>query len=69
MTGVPVPTASTNTITFATSHGATVVGVGNGDPSCLEPDRGHVRTAFNGLVRAVVQAQLPRDDQGTRMQL
>jgi beta-galactosidase len=32
------------------------VGVGNGDPSCHEPDNGDKRSAFNGLAMAIVQA-------------
>ena len=59
--GVLVPTASNSLLFFAVSSGgnsARVVGVGNGDPSCQEPDRGSTRTSFNGLARAVVQAAL-----------
>jgi len=53
--GRVVPTAS-NLVTFTTTGPGAVVGVGNGDPSCHEPDRGHIRSAFNGLVRAIVQS-------------
>jgi len=53
--GRVVPTAS-NFITFTTSGPGAVVGVGNGDPSCHEPDRASSRSAFMGLVRAVVQS-------------
>jgi len=54
-TGMPVPTA-TNVITFsAQGGGAEVIGVGNGDPSCHEPDRAQNRSAFAGKAVAVVQ--------------
>jgi beta-galactosidase len=32
-----------------------MVGVGNGDPSCHESDKGNKRSAFNGLCMALVQ--------------
>lgn len=50
-----VPTAS-NRVTFALDGDATLLGVGNGDPRCLEPDHASVRSAFNGLCMAIVQA-------------
>jgi len=53
--GRVVPTAG-NFVTFSATGPGSVVGVGNGDPSCHEPDRASSRSAFNGLVRAVVQA-------------
>jgi len=53
--GRVVPNAG-NYITFTTSGPGAVVGVGNGDPSCHEPDRASSRSAFMGLVRAVVQS-------------
>jgi beta-galactosidase len=31
--------------------------VGNGDPSCHEPDRATQRSAFNGLCMAIVQGK------------
>jgi len=34
-----------------------VIGVGNGDPSCHEPDRASQRSAFNGLCMAIVQGK------------
>ncbi|HZT72659.1 MAG TPA: beta-galactosidase GalA [Terriglobales bacterium] len=33
-----------------------IIGVGNGDPSSHEADKGNVRRAFNGLCMAIVQA-------------
>lgn len=50
-----VPTAS-NRVTFALDGDAKLLGVGNGDPRCLEPDHASARSAFNGLCMAIVQA-------------
>ncbi|HEX7760962.1 MAG TPA: beta-galactosidase GalA [Caulobacteraceae bacterium] len=36
--------------------GAAIIGVGNGDPTSLEPDRADRRRAFNGLAMAVLQS-------------
>jgi beta-galactosidase len=52
--GRVVPTAG-NKITFALSGPAKLIGVGNGDPSCHEPDQASSRSAFNGLAQALVQ--------------
>jgi len=52
--GRPVPTADAN-VTFAV-HGATLLGVGNGDPSSHEPDRSDQRRLFSGRCAAIVQA-------------
>ena len=52
--GRPVPTAS-NLIHFAVTD-ATVLGVGNGDPSCHEPDHASQRSAFNGRAMLIVQS-------------
>jgi len=52
--GNVVPDAG-NKVTFTARGPGAVVGVGNGDPSCHEPDRANSRSAFNGLVRAIVQ--------------
>ena len=50
-----VPTAS-NTVTFAVS-GGTIIGVGNGDPSCHEADKNsNQRSAFYGLAQVIVQS-------------
>jgi beta-galactosidase len=54
--GRPVPTAD-NKISFAVSGPGTVIGVGNGDPSCHEPDHAVERSAFNGLCMAIVQTR------------
>jgi beta-galactosidase len=51
-----VPTAS-DKVTFAIGGPGAVIGVGNGDPSCHEPDRASERSAFNGLCMAIVQSK------------
>ena len=52
--GRTVPTAD-NKITFTLTGPAKLIGVGNGDPSCHEPDQADRRSAFNGLAQALVQ--------------
>ena len=52
--GRVVPVAG-NKITFALTGPAKLIGVGNGDPSCHEPDKADSRSAFNGLAQAIVQ--------------
>jgi len=53
--GRVVPTA-TNGITFTVEGQGTLLGVGNGDPSCVESDKGNFRSAFGGLARVIVQS-------------
>ena len=60
--GRTVPTAG-NFVTFAVSGPGAVIGVGNGDPSCHEPDHASQRSAFNGLCMAIVQSR--RGEPGT----
>ena len=55
-TGALVRTASTPDVTFAVEGPGKLIGVGNGNPSSHEPDKATRRAAFNGLVRAIVQA-------------
>jgi len=50
-----VPVAD-DEVTFQVSGPGKVIGVGNGDPSSHEADKGTVRRAFNGLCMAIVQA-------------
>jgi len=50
-----VPDAD-NEIAFEASGSGRLIGVGNGDPSSHESDKGRVRRAFNGLCQAIVQA-------------
>jgi beta-galactosidase len=52
--GRVVPTVG-NKITFTLTGPAKLIGVGNGDPSCHEPDHANSRSAFNGLAQAIVQ--------------
>ncbi|HEU5359432.1 MAG TPA: DUF4982 domain-containing protein, partial [Gemmatimonadales bacterium] len=53
--GRVVPTADAS-VTFDVSGTGRLIGVGNGDPSSHESDRGPTRRAFNGLCCAIVQA-------------
>jgi len=52
--GRVVPVAD-NKITFTLTGPAKLIGVGNGDPTCHELDKGDSRSAFNGLAQAIVQ--------------
>ena len=54
--GRVVPTAD-NKVSFTLTGPAWVSGVGNGDPSCHEPDRANTRSAFNGYVLGLIQAK------------
>lgn len=54
--GRVVPTAL-DAVTFTVSGAGRLLGVGNGDPSSHESDRGPVRRAFNGHCMAIVQAR------------
>lgn len=53
--GLVVPTAD-DLIRFSLQGNARIIGVGNGDPSCHEPDKAEQRSAFNGLCQVIVQA-------------
>lgn len=53
--GRPVPTAM-NKLAFKVSGAGTLIGVGNGDPNCLESDKAPARSLFNGLAQIIVQA-------------
>jgi beta-galactosidase len=52
--GRVVPTAG-NLVRFSVTGSGKVLGVGNGDPSCHEPDKAGQRSAFNGLCEVLVQ--------------
>jgi beta-galactosidase len=52
--GQVVPTAN-NPVVFTISGPAVIDGVGNGDPSCHEPDKASKRSAFNGYCMAIVR--------------
>jgi beta-galactosidase len=45
-----------NQVTFRVSGQGNAIGVGNGDPTSHEPDRGSSRKAFSGLCMALVQS-------------
>ena len=53
--GLVVPVAD-NVVTFRVTGSGKLIGVGNGDPSSHESDKGDTRRAFNGLCCAIVQA-------------
>lgn len=50
-----VPEAA-NKINFTVTGAGSVAGVGNGDPSCHEPDKASQRSAFHGLCMVLVRA-------------
>lgn len=52
--GTLVPMADTP-LTFAVTGAARLIGLGNGNPTSTEPDKGTTRRAFNGLAQALVQ--------------
>ena len=53
--GRVVPSSSAN-VTFRVMSGpGRIIGVGNGDPSCHEPNQVTWRSAYHGLARAIVQ--------------
>ena len=54
--GRTVPTAD-NEVTFEIEGPGEIIGVGNGNPGSLEPDKASKRKAFNGLCMALVQSK------------
>ncbi|MET3667245.1 beta-galactosidase GalA [Caulobacter sp. 1776] len=52
--GRTVPTASAF-VTFEIDNGR-IIGLGNGDPNCHEPEKGAARSLFNGLAQVIVQS-------------
>jgi beta-galactosidase len=52
--GRVVPVAN-DKITFTVQGVGKLIGVGNGDPSSHDPDKGNSRSLFNGLAQAIVQ--------------
>jgi beta-galactosidase len=53
--GKTVPKA--NNLVMFEAAGGDIIGVGNGDPSCHEPDKASQRSAFNGLCQVIVQSR------------
>ena len=56
--GLVVP-VDDDLVTFRVTGSGKLIGVGNGDPSCHQSDKGETRSAFNGLCCAIVQAARP----------
>jgi beta-galactosidase len=50
-----------NLVTFTVKGAGKLIGVGNGDPSDQEPDKGSSRKAFGGLCMAIVQSTKSAD--------
>lgn len=63
--GLPVPDAS-NLIRFQIDGDARIIGVGNGDPSCHEPDKCNdgewQRSLFNGRCQVIILAGNKKED-------
>jgi beta-galactosidase len=53
--GRPVPTANLP-VRFAIRGPGAIIGLGNGDPNCHEPEKGDRRSLFNGLAQILVQS-------------
>jgi beta-galactosidase len=53
--GRTVPQAG-HAVRFAV-EGGDIIGLGNGDPNCLEPEKGDRRSLFNGLAQVIVQTR------------
>ena len=51
-----VPTAN-QMVEFEIAGPGTVIGLGNGDPNCHEPEKGNRHSLFNGLAQIIVQTQ------------
>ena len=45
-------------------EGATIIGLGNGDPNSHEPEKGDARSLFNGLAQVIVQADAAAPGKG-----
>ena len=53
--GRPVPVAQ-NKVSLIIEGSGKIIGVGNGDPNCHEPEQGNQRSLFNGLAQVIVQS-------------
>lgn len=53
--GRHVPTAC-HPIEFTISGPAKIIGLGNGNPNCHEPEKGNKRSLFNGLAQVIIQS-------------
>jgi alkaline phosphatase/alkaline phosphatase D len=54
--GREVPTAM-NAVKFTIAGPADIIGLGNGDPRCHEPQKGDRRSLFNGLAQIIIQSR------------
>ena len=54
--GRVVPTANVP-VQFAVEGPGAIIGLGNGDPNCHEPEQGDRRSTFNGYAQVIVQSQ------------
>jgi beta-galactosidase len=52
----PVPTANLP-VEFEISGPGAIIGLGNGDPTSHEPEKGNKRSLFNGLAQVIVQSR------------
>ena len=55
--GRPIPTAS-NKLAFKVTGNGILIGVGNGNPNCLESDKDPKRSLFNGLAQVILQSTM-----------
>jgi beta-galactosidase len=60
--GRVVPTANLP-VTFEIVGPGAIIGLGNGDPNCHEPEKGNSRSLFNGLAQIIVQSAEGASDQ------
>ena len=54
--GRPVPTANPR-VEFEVSGPGVLIGLGNGDPTSHEPEKGNRRSLFNGLAQVILQSR------------
>ncbi len=54
--GRPVPTANAS-VEFEVSGPGAIIGLGNGDPNCHEPEKGNGHSLFNGLAQVILQGK------------
>jgi beta-galactosidase len=57
-----VPTAN-HLVKFELTGPGAIIGVGNGNPLCHEPEKGNQRSLYNGLAQVIIQTK--RGTQGT----
>ncbi len=54
--GRPVPTAA-SMVEFSVKGPVSLIGLGNGDPNCHEPEKGVAHSLFNGLGQAILRSE------------